>query len=48
MSEIDRQRVRGVEVVREMGFTRHEGRWQPPSCPAAAGGGPHKASSLAP
>ena len=29
MSEIDRQRVRGVEVVREMGFTRHEGRWQP-------------------
>ena len=42
MSEIDRQRVRGVEVLREFGFTWHEGRWQPPSCPATVGDGlPH-------
>jgi stress response protein YsnF len=30
MSEIDRQRVRGVEVLREMGFTWRNGRWLPP------------------
>ena len=29
MSEIDRQRVRGVEVLREMGFTWRNGRWLP-------------------
>jgi hypothetical protein len=27
MSEIDKQRVRGVEVLREMGFTWRNGRW---------------------
>ena len=31
MSEIDRQRVRGVEVLRKMGFTWHEGCWHPPA-----------------
>ena len=30
MSEIDKQRVRGVEVLREMGFTWRNGRWIPP------------------
>ena len=30
MSDIDRQRVRGVEVLREMGFTWRNGRWMPP------------------
>ena len=29
MSEIDKQRVRGVEVLREMGFTWRNGRWLP-------------------
>ena len=31
MSEIDRQRVRGVEVLREMGFTWRNGGWLPVS-----------------
>ena len=30
MSEIDKQRVRGVEVLREMGCTWGDGRWLPP------------------
>jgi hypothetical protein len=30
MSEIDRQRVRGVEVLGEMGFIWRNGRWLPP------------------
>ena len=46
MSDIDRQRVRGVEVLREMGFTWHEGRWELPSYPAAAGGGVPEADTM--
>ena len=30
MSEMDKQRVRGVEVLREMGFIWRNGRWLPP------------------
>ena len=30
MSEVDKQRVRGVEVLRDMGFTWRNGRWLPP------------------
>ena len=29
VSEMDRQRVRGVEILREMGFTWRNGRWLP-------------------
>ena len=45
MSEIDRQRVRGVEVLREMDFTWRNGRWLPPvsaeNQPACSGGRCH-------
>ena len=30
MREIDKQRVRGMEVLRQMGFTWRNGRWLPP------------------